>query len=89
MFPYPSGDGLHIMDRKKGTFTRFPYNPKNPEIKDLCKELLGLKNPQILFLFLSLLPVHVLRAEVMIYHNHSAGNEQVDCHRIRRGDERD
>ncbi len=26
-----SGDGLHIMDRKKGTFTHFHYDPTHPE----------------------------------------------------------
>jgi signal transduction histidine kinase/ligand-binding sensor domain-containing protein len=26
-----AGDGLHIMDREKGTFTRYPFNPAHPE----------------------------------------------------------
>ncbi len=26
-----AGDGLHIMNREKGTFQRLPYDPKNPE----------------------------------------------------------
>lgn len=26
------GDGLHLMDRDRGTFKHFPYDPENPEL---------------------------------------------------------